>query len=328
MSNTTVNNLQGAISTLDNTGDLNLSGNLTLGKTATANLPVPNSVTIYTPDGKSVNMVDSSGNISVVSSGGGGAQGNFTSLSVNPGPLNVSGQTNMTGSSTSSTELVVSVSGDTAARLAVNANGVLNFGSGSAATDTNLYRAAPAQLQTDSAFQINGQAIISNGVSAAVSITGSVTGQQLLSATGADVTSRGLQTSVTGDTIARFVETVDGTLNWGPGGSTARDTSLSRNGVASLSTNGQLTFSTAGKGLTLTEGSNAKMGVVTLAAGTATVSTTAVTANSRIFLTAQSTGAAPGALRISTITAGTSFVITSTSGTDTSSVAWLIIEHA
>jgi hypothetical protein len=71
-----------------------------------------------------------------------------------------------------------------------------------------------------------------------------------------------------------------------------------------------------------------RVGTATLAAGTVTVSTTAVTANSRIFLTAQTTGGTPGALRVSARTAGTSFTITSTSGTDTSQVAWMIVEPA
>jgi len=80
--------------------------------------------------------------------------------------------------------------------------------------------------------------------------------------------------------------------------------------------------------LKVKEGTNAKMGLATLAAGTVTVSTTAVTANTRIFLTAQATGGTAGALRISARTAGTSFTITSTSGTDTSTVAWMLVEPA
>lgn len=67
-------------------------------------------------------------------------------------------------------------------------------------------------------------------------------------------------------------------------------------------------------------------GTVSLAGGTATVSTTVVTASSRIFLTSQADGGAPGFLRVSARSAGTSFTITSSSNTDTSSVAWMIWE--
>lgn len=81
-------------------------------------------------------------------------------------------------------------------------------------------------------------------------------------------------------------------------------------------------------GLLVKEGTNAKMGVTAaMTAGAITVANTSVTATSRIFLTAQTTGGTPGALRVSARTAGTSFTITSTSTTDTSTVAWLIAEN-
>lgn len=91
---------------------------------------------------------------------------------------------------------------------------------------------------------------------------------------------------------------------------------------------GEIIANTVGKGLKVKEGTNAKMGLATLAAGTVTVSTTAVTANSRIFLTPQAGGGTPGWVRVSARSAGTSFTITSSSGTDTSTVAWIIIEPA
>lgn len=93
---------------------------------------------------------------------------------------------------------------------------------------------------------------------------------------------------------------------------------------------GDLRIATAGKGVLIKEGSNAKMGVSTLSAGTVVVSTTAVTATSRIQLTAQSLGtvAAAKALAITARSAGTSFTITSADATDTSAVAWLIVEPA
>ena len=89
---------------------------------------------------------------------------------------------------------------------------------------------------------------------------------------------------------------------------------------------GGLQILTVGKSLGIKEGTNAKMGTATLAAGTVVVSTTAVAANSRIFLTGNADGGAPGWLRVSARTAGTSFTITSSSGTDTSTVAWVILD--
>jgi hypothetical protein len=81
-------------------------------------------------------------------------------------------------------------------------------------------------------------------------------------------------------------------------------------------------------GITIHEGANQTMGVATLTLGTVVVSTTKVTANSRIFLTLNSLGpAVPTAVAVSARTAGTSFTILSSNLTDsTSKVAWLIIE--
>ncbi|MER2511505.1 MAG: hypothetical protein ABTQ25_03630 [Nitrosomonas ureae] len=76
----------------------------------------------------------------------------------------------------------------------------------------------------------------------------------------------------------------------------------------------------------LDDGADKPMGVVTLVGGSAVVANETVTANSRIFLTAQVGGGTPGFLRVSARTAGTSFTITSSSGTDTSDVAFLIVE--
>ena len=106
-------------------------------------------------------------------------------------------------------------------------------------------------------------------------------------------------------------------------------------------TNGNFVLGTAGNKLvstsvatTTTAGANS-IGSVTLASGTATVATTAVTANSLIITWRQSVGAstALGELTVGTITAGTSFVINAATqgtpgtplATDASVVGWMII---
>lgn len=91
---------------------------------------------------------------------------------------------------------------------------------------------------------------------------------------------------------------------------------------------GNIAAVTAGSGFRIKEGSNAKMGTATLVAGSVVVSNTSVTANSRILLTSNADGGTPGWLRVSARTASTSFTITSSSGTDTSTVAYLIMEPA
>jgi hypothetical protein len=148
--------------------------------------------------------------------------------------------------------------------------------------------------------------------------------------TGADTSSRAFQSQVTGDTINRFAIEINGTQSFGPGGSTGRDTSWGRLGTAQIgSSDSDLVAGLAGKGLRVKEGTNAKMGTLTLNGATAVpVPTTAVTATSRIFLTIQAPGGTPaGIAYVSARTAGTSFSVKGVAG-DTSTVAWLIVEPA
>ncbi len=93
---------------------------------------------------------------------------------------------------------------------------------------------------------------------------------------------------------------------------------------------GHVKIVTAGYGIFIKEGSNARMGTATLSSGTATVSTTAVSEASRIFLTIQSLGTvtSPKSIAVTDRVAGTSFTITSSDATDTSVIAWMIVDPA
>jgi hypothetical protein len=73
--------------------------------------------------------------------------------------------------------------------------------------------------------------------------------------------------------------------------------------------------------------SQGAQGLANLTAGSVVVASTAVTASSRIYLTAQD-NTTTGALRVSARVAGTSFTITSSNGADTGDVAWLLLEPA
>ncbi|WP_298561395.1 hypothetical protein [Streptomyces luteogriseus] len=91
-----------------------------------------------------------------------------------------------------------------------------------------------------------------------------------------------------------------------------------------------LRLGTAGGGIAIKEGANATSGAATLVAGTVTVATDKVAANSRIQLTVQSLGTvtSPKAIGVTARVAGTSFTITSADATDTSVVAWQIVSPA
>lgn len=69
-------------------------------------------------------------------------------------------------------------------------------------------------------------------------------------------------------------------------------------------------------------------GTATLVGGTVTVSTSAVTSTSRIFLTIQSLGTVttPKSIAVTSRVNGTSFTITSEDNTDTSVIAWMLVQ--
>ncbi|BAU40202.1 hypothetical protein [Ralstonia phage RSP15] len=94
----------------------------------------------------------------------------------------------------------------------------------------------------------------------------------------------------------------------------------------SLANGGKLVVS---YGLTaMRTGANPTVGTATLVAGVVTVNTTAVNANSKIFVSRNTPGGTVGNLYAQTadIVAGTSFKITSSSNTDTSTVNWFIVD--
>jgi hypothetical protein len=91
---------------------------------------------------------------------------------------------------------------------------------------------------------------------------------------------------------------------------------------------GSFNVETAGSGLCVAEGSNCKQGIATLSTGgTVSVMNSSVTANSRIFLTAQDANST-GSLYVSARVASTSFDITSNNPTDSGVVAYEIFEPA
>lgn len=154
------------------------------------------------------------------------------------------------------------------------------------------------------------------------------------SASGAGVNLDLMTLSATGDSIITYATAGGGTV-WRSGidGSDGNKFkwglwTLGNQDVMTLDRTGNLSLVNEGGGLRVKEGSNCKQGVATLVAGSVVVSNTSVTANSRIFLTGQSDGGTPGFLRVSARTAGTGFTITSSSGSDTSVVAYEIFEPA
>ncbi len=166
-----------------------------------------------------------------------------------------------------------------------------------------------------------------------------------ISGVGASTMTMGLDNSAS-DLFVISNSTALGTSNaltLSQAGALTATTTLTATLGAITATNGNLVLGTAGNKImstsvasTTTAGANS-FGTVTLVGGTATISTTAVTASSIIFLTRQGVGAtgaaALGELSVGTIVANTSFVInawsqadaTALAATDVSSIGWTIV---
>lgn len=231
--------------------------------------------------------------------------------------------------------LSIKVTGDSVNRLIVNGDGTIEWGPGNGAVDTNLYRSAANTLKTDDALVVAGAATLQSTLGVTGTSTLAAINCTTIDATGDISGSAALATThvysaiVTGDSFDRYRVLADGTIQIGPGNAT-RDTNLYRAAANILATDDDFAIRTVGKGLHVAEGANAKMGTSTLVAGTVTVSTTAVTATSRILLTIQSLGtvATAKAIAVTARTAATSFTITSEDNTDTSVIAWMLVEPA
>jgi len=97
--------------------------------------------------------------------------------------------------------------------------------------------------------------------------------------------------------------------------------------VPTTDTSGNIKITDVGAGFYIKEGTNATMGQGTLSGGTLVVSTTKVTANSRIFLTCEGgTVTNLGTLYISARSVGTSFTVSSSNVLDVSTFSWVILE--
>lgn len=170
-----------------------------------------------------------------------------------------------------------------------------------------------------------GNVLIADGTSW---VTKAVSGAFALASSGAAT----LNNLTTAGAVA-FVSSTSGVLTQ-DGANFFWDDTNNRLGVGTnapgypLDVRGMVAVGTAGAGFAVKEGANAKMGTAVLVAGTVTVSTTAVTASSRIFLTHQNNSGTPGFLSVTAKTASTSFIITSSNAADTSTVAWIIFEPA
>lgn len=95
---------------------------------------------------------------------------------------------------------------------------------------------------------------------------------------------------------------------------------------AGISSSGNLSFSASGKGIQLKSGTGARAGNAALVSGTVTVTNTTVTANTIILLARKTASGAIGMALTYTLSAGSSFTISSDNVLDTSTVSYMLLE--
>lgn len=219
---------------------------------------------------------------------------------------------------------------------------ITGLANGTAAQDAAAFGQIPVAGTTAGTYAAGNDSRITG----ALQTTGGTLTGALAETTGAAATV--VQTvRVTGDTQNRVQVRGDGRLDWGPGNA-ATDTNLYRDSAGVLKTDsflslggsGQasagftvfsgaakaLQIGSAGGGLSVKEGTNGRLGVATLVAGTVTIPASNVTATTRIFLSRVSGTAANFGNLTYTISAGTSFTINSTNAADTSVVNYMLVE--
>lgn len=202
---------------------------------------------------------------------------------------------------------------------------IIGYNSGkSSLTGANNTVVGADSFNGSSLTTANANTILGKGVGKLITTASSCI--MLGNASGARTTTQSNELFIDNQDRTTYAGQQTGSLMYGTFNATASSQTLAINAAVSVPNN--ISISTAGYGLKIKEGSNAKMGTSILVGGTVTVSNTSVTATSRIMLTAQDNGGTIGFLSISARTAATSFTILSSSGLDTSTVAWMIVEPA
>lgn len=165
----------------------------------------------------------------------------------------MTGSVTSVGSSSSSVAEQSQVTGDTFPRWQQLASGFMSWGPGNAAGDTNLYRGGAAILKTDNSLSVLTRLGVGQDAPAVSTIATTTTTDQngiKLTNTAASgnlgsssilsiaqtANSRALGYKVGTESQNRWTTLHDGTMSWGPGGTTSPDTNLYRSAAGVLTT--------------------------------------------------------------------------------------------
>lgn len=150
---------------------------------------------------------------------GGALSGTFTGTPAFSGGLSTTAQLTATGATAGQDVFRGLVSGDAQNRFTVDADGRMEWGSGSAAREVALYRSAADTLTTDDIFVVGGELWPSS----------------LVRASRGNATDSQYETRATGDANARWFMQANGAQFWGSGAAGV-DTNLYRSAANVLTT--------------------------------------------------------------------------------------------
>lgn len=141
----------------------------------------------------------------------------------------------------------IKLSADTNDRLNVLGSGSVSWGSGSAATDTNMYRAGTSVLATDSTFRVtSGTVQFLNGTASLIATSSPTT--KLSTEAWFGITRPALGTAFTvtnssGGAYPTFTVTAEGWHGWGNGTLSTADISLYRSGPGTMTIDADVVIS-------------------------------------------------------------------------------------
>lgn len=198
-----------------------------------------------------------------VSNGNAPASSSWTSqLVTSSGTITITGTNllNLSGSASGTDKLAAFVSGDSVDRFRLRADGMLQWGSGGATRDTNLYRSAANTLKTDDIFSALTETTTSGLTAATNFSTSTFNARKTCGVCTVQVVMTRSGTTVTADSAGNIADTLAATLpsGWRPAQicNGHVDKGGTADGSATVDTDGTISLKSLSPTATIASGNN------------------------------------------------------------------------